>query len=98
MLNEVFSEKEMKKIHQINCYKIRQGEKHFVSCVVLERPKAESIVYLYSDKQGKYQRISMAELAKEVINGLVLLQGVHGLKRYLNADLEVEKRETQKFT
>ena len=94
MLNEVFSEKEMKKIHQINCYKIRQGEKHFVSCVVLERPKAESAVYLYSERKGKYQEISMAKLAKEVINGLVLLEGVQGLKRYLNVDLISKERET----
>ena len=86
MLSEVFSDKEKRKIHQINCYKMVQQEKHYVSCVVLERPKEENIVYLYSDKKGKYQEISMTELAKEVINGLVLLDGVQGLKRYMDLD------------
>ena len=98
MLQEVFTEKELKKVHQIDCYRECDGEKRYVSCIVLNQSKDDNIVYLYSDEAGKYEEIDLEKLAAEVNNGLVPMQGVQGLRKYLKSKTrrEVEKEEKRK--
>ncbi len=86
VIHEVFNEKELNKIHQIDCYKMIDGEKHFVSCVILDRTKEENMVFLYSDKTGRYEEIKLQDLAREVKNGLVVMQGIRGLRKYLTGE------------
>ena len=88
ILYELFSRKEMNKIRQIDCYRIDGEKKKYVSCITLDAPKGETIVYLYSNEKGKYEEISLEKLADEVRNGLVLHRGIHGLRKYLNFGME----------
>lgn len=96
VIHEVFNKKELNKIHQIDCYKVIDGEKHFVSCVVLDRGKEENMVFLYSDKTGRYEEIQLQDLAGEVKSGLVLMQGVRGLRKYLTAETKTVAKESNK--
>ena len=86
MLQEVFTEKELNKVRQINCYRKVDEEKQFVSCVVLDRKakEGENVIYLYSEETGKYEEITLEQLAIEVKNGLVMLESIQGLRKYLN--------------
>ena len=86
LLHEVFSEKELNKIHQIDCYKMIDGEKHFVSCVILDRTKEDNMVFLYSDKTGRYEEIELQDLAREVKGGLIVMEGIRGLRKYLTGE------------
>lgn len=90
MLQEVFTQKELNRVHQIDCYRKSGEEKEFVSCVVLDKrtKNDENIVYLYDDTEGRYRQITMEELALEVKGGLVMLQGVQGLRKYLMSSSE----------
>lgn len=96
VIHEVFNQKEINKIHQIDCYKMINGEKHFVSCIVLDRNKEENMVFLYSDKTGRYEEIQLQDLAGEVKSGLVLMQGVRGLRKYLTAETKTVAKESNK--
>ncbi|MBR2289460.1 MAG: tRNA 2-thiouridine(34) synthase MnmA [Clostridia bacterium] len=98
MLQEVFSEKELKKVHQIDCYREEQGERKYVSCVVLEQSNTDNVVYLYSDELGRYEEIGLEELAKEVKAGLVPMHGVQGLRKHLKSDTRKEEKEEKKKT
>lgn len=84
VFQEVFEEKELNKIHQINCCKKDGDNKLFMSCVVLDRPKENTKnVYIFSYKDNCYQQISMNELAELVNNGWTLDRGVSGLNGML---------------
>ena len=98
ILHEVFTEKELNKIHQIDCFRGNGEEREYISCIVLDKPKEESIVYLYSNETGRYEEITLMELANEVKQGLVPLQGVQGLRKYLSAETKPVQREKRKST
>ena len=100
IFQEVFTQEELNVIHQIDCYRGDKNDKRFVSCVVVDKSRrGKGHIYLYYDSIGKYEEITMEELAAEVRDGLTMGQGVQGLRKYLrnkdNIDnLRKHKRET----
>ena len=83
VLGENFSEKERNRIHQIDCYREKDGEKHYVSCIVLDKHPQEGIVFLYSEETGKYEEVGFEGIRNEISNGLVLTQSILGLRKFL---------------
>lgn len=85
ILHEMFSEKELNRIHQIDCYRERDNEKHYVSCIVLDKYQQDNIVFLYSEKTGQYEEVGFEGIGNEISNGLILTQSIQGLRKYLNS-------------
>lgn len=91
ILKELFSKKELNKIHMIDCFKNVNREKDYKECIIVEKSRGYD-AYLYSTEELMYKKLSMEEFAKEVQNGLVNLQGVPGLRR----ELDKLKKENKK--
>lgn len=91
ILKKLFSEKELRKIHMIDCYKYASDKREYKECIIVERGKGID-VYMYLTDELKYNKISIEELAKQVKMGLVCMQGVQGLKQAVK---ELEERELE---
>ena len=82
ILKDLFSEKELNKIHMIDCYYEEPQERKYKNCIVVEISGTTEI-YMYSIEENRYCKMTIEEFAKLVQNGLVNLQGVPRLKNAL---------------
>lgn len=95
LLKELFSEKELKKIHQIDCYRKTPEGREYQNCIVVEL-SGKTDIYLFSKEESRYKKISMEEFAKEKENGLVNMEGILGLKKVLRDRKEQEQKQTER--
>lgn len=95
VFHEVFKPKELKKIRQIDCYRQVGDKKQFVSCVVLNRNKDGKLMFLYSEKTGRYEEMTIADLKNEINNGLRATKKIQGLRKYLKSGSEQTERKIQ---
>ena len=87
LMEMVLEPKDFRKVHQVDCFREKDGEKEFKSCLVVDMPKGRRKAYLFSKENNKYEEIAMEELASEVKNGLTAKRGhIPGLKDYLKTD------------
>ena len=87
LMEMVLEPKDFRKIHQVDCYRVEDGEKNFQSCLVVDMPKDKRKAFLFSYEHNCYEEISMEKLAEEVKNGLNAKGGhIPGLKNYLKED------------
>lgn len=91
ILREIFSKEELHKIHIIECYQEEGENKEYKNCIAVERSRGTDI-YMYSVEEGKYCKMTIQDLAKATKNGLILMQGVPGLKKAMK-DLKQEDDE-----
>ena len=82
ILKKLFSHKERNKIKIIDCYKQIENERIYKNCIAIELHERTAI-YMYSEDQNKYCKMSIYDFAREVQNGLVNMEGVKGLRRAL---------------
>lgn len=83
LLKTLFSEKERRKMAQVNCYRIENNKKVFQNCIYVETPNGTDI-YLFSINDNCYLKYSLDEFAEMVENGLQHVEGIPGLKRAIN--------------
>lgn len=96
LINEIFSPSELRKIHQIDCYK-KEDEQIFQSCIVIDMPEGQEKVYMFSLEDYKYKEIEMSELTNMIDNGLTIMQGVPGLKKYNKEKRKLEEDKEQEL-
>ena len=100
LLKSLFTEDEMRKIHQIDCYRDKQTEegtkREYQNCIVVDVPKKGKDIYLYSKEENRYKKMSMQEFAKEVQGGLVNIEGIYGLKAEMRKLREKNKEEEER--
>ena len=53
--------------------------------------KNRPIIYMYSEKDYKYNKLSLKDFAKLIKNGFISIQGVPGLNKEINKLEENEK-------
>ena len=82
ILKELFTQKEMNKIHIIDCYRDDENGRTYQNCVVVNAKKGTEI-YLYSVDENRYCKVSMEEFAKMTQEGLEHLQNIQGLQKTL---------------
>lgn len=82
ILEKLFSSKELRKIHMLDCYIIENGNKKYINYISVDN-KNQSDIYVYSAQKNGYQMISMEEFARRIKDGLVSLQKVQGLTNTL---------------
>lgn len=87
MFEEMFDPNELRKIHLINTYEDIEGKRNYKSCIVLDNKEQQS-VYLYNNEKYKYNKITMDELLNNIENGLVAMDGIPGMKKYLRSRKE----------
>ena len=78
----LFSKEEKNKIKMIDCYKEIDGHKNFELCVVVNA-KGINDIYLFSEEEQSFKKMTLEDFAVEVENGVVNLQGIQGLKQVL---------------
>lgn len=91
LLKKLFSNKELNKIHLIDCYQGDGEKRQYKNCIVVERAKGTD-VYMYSIQQNRYCKMTIQEFAELCQNGLVPLQGIPGLRQALR-NLKQENKE-----
>ena len=84
MLESVFSEKEMNKIHQIDMFKKTKNGVECNNIIVLEKNQKEEILFLLSEETKKYKEISMNKIVDMMNCGFKAKSGIPGLKKYLS--------------
>lgn len=82
ILKELFSKKELNKIHMIDCYEGNGEKRQYKNCIAVESAKGTDI-YMYSVEENRYCKIAIQEFVEQVQNGLVHLQKIPGLKQTL---------------
>lgn len=90
ILQELFSKKELNKIHMIDCYKEIENQKEYKNCIAVENA-GKTDIYMYSVEENRYCKMTIKEFAEASKNGLVNLQGVPGLRqalKELNQDMQ----------
>src|SRR5574344_340940 len=80
LLQELFSSNELNKIHQIHCYRETENGKKYQNCIAVQVSKGTDI-YLFSEDDNKYVKVTNEEFIKEKENGLVNIEGIPGLKK-----------------
>ena len=92
ILRKVLSRQELNKIHMLDCYlEDSNGQKKYINYIAVDN-KAEREIYVYDIEQNAYKMICFDDFAKEVKNGLVVLQKVQGLNKKLKSIEENEGR------
>lgn len=86
VLEELFTGVDSRKIHLIDCCKNVNEKKVFQSLILINMPKNQQKLYMYSVDNYKYEEISMEELALMVKNGLQTMEGVPGLRAFLKGE------------
>lgn len=79
LLKELFSGRELNKIHMIDCYQEDGGERQYKNCIAVD-VSGETEIYMYSVEENRYCKMSLQEFAKATQNGLVHFQNVKGLR------------------
>lgn len=92
ILQELFSNKDLNKIHMIDCYEEVGKEKQYKNCIAVEN-SGKTDIYIYSVEKNRYCKMTIKEFAEATQNGLVNLQGVPGLKQAIKKlkQEEIEK-------
>lgn len=95
LIQELFTEKERRKIRQLDCYRIVDGREVYQNGICVER-KGGVDIYLYSTKENRYIRNSLEEFAELTENGLICKEKIPGLNQILekrkNANEEPDER------
>ena len=78
------------KLHTLEVYKEENGQKKFYNTYFIME-KNEPIIYMYSEKDYKYNKLSLKEFAELVKNGFTSIQGIPGLRKEINMLDETEK-------
>lgn len=94
IIQDLFSIKELNKIHMIDCYEEVGEEKQYKNCIAVENSGTTDI-YIYSVEENRYCKMTIKEFAEATQNGLVNLQGVPGLKQAIKK-LKEEQKEIEK--
>ncbi len=94
ILRRLFSMQELKKIRQLDCYKESEEGKECRNCIAVDKSKGTD-VYMYSEEESKYCKISVQEFAKLIQDGLKCKQGILGLKQALK-QLKEKEEENEK--
>lgn len=80
ILPEIFSKKELRKIHMIDCYQGDDKEREYKNCIAVETPNGTDI-YMYLVEENRYCKMAIEEFVKATQNGLVDLQSIPGLRQ-----------------
>lgn len=88
ILCELFSDKELNKVHFIDCYEIKNDEKIYYNCIAISYGEKTN-VYMYDEKEGMYKKISAFELKERFDNGLNTLEKIPNVKKLMK---EAEER------
>ena len=92
ILRKVLTRQDLNKIHMLDCYiEDSNGQKKYINYIAVDN-KEEREIYVYDIEQNAYKMISFDDFAKEVKNGLVVLQKVQGLNKKLKSLEENEGR------
>jgi hypothetical protein len=92
LLMDLFSKDELKKIHQIDCYKEQEQVREYINTIYVEN-KGKVDVYIYSVEENRYCKMTLEEFTKLTLNGVTTLQGIPGLRGTLKRLKEEEKKE-----
>lgn len=91
ILRKVLSKQDLNKIHMLDCYVEENGKKKYINYIEVDN-KEKREIYVYDIEQNGYKMISLDDFAKEVKDGLVVLQKVQGLNKKLKSIEENEGR------
>lgn len=78
------------KLHTLEVYKEENNQKKFYNAYFIME-KNRPTIYMYSEKDYKYNKLSLKDFAKLIKNGFISIQGVPGLNREINKLEENEK-------
>ena len=85
------TEKEKNKIHFIDCYQMKNGPKEYQLCIVVESANHNCVIYIYSNELHKFIEYSLEEVSNFVKEGLVFLESIPSLKKYMNKQKTIQK-------
>ena len=89
LLKKLFSIKEMRKIHMIDCYEQIGDEREYRNCIAVDN-KTGTDIYMYDIEKNKYCKMTIEDFARLIREGLVNLQPIRGLKYALN---KIDKKD-----
>lgn len=87
-IKEIFTEKEARKIRQIDFYKKEENDISCRNIIILENLKIQNKIYLFSEEENKYIRISIEDIANLVEQGYIYKTQIPELRRYLKQKQE----------
>ena len=82
LLEKIFTIKELRKIHLIDCYKESENGREYKNCIAVDNPNGTDI-YMFSVEENSYRKMDIEDFASEIKNGLVYKQAIPGLKKFL---------------
>lgn len=91
VIEEIFTEKEIRKIKQIDCYK--KEEKNIIckNIILLENVKLGNRIYLFSEEENSYIKVTIEDIARLTEEGYIPKTQIPGLKAFLNKKQEEQE-------
>lgn len=87
-IKEIFTEKEARKIRQIDFYKKEENDISCRNVIILGNLKIQNKIYLFSEEENKYNRISIEDIANLVEQGYIYKTQIPELRSYLKQKQE----------
>ena len=91
LFKELFSDSELHRMKQIDCYRDIDGEREYTPGVVVTFPRSTDI-YLYSAETCSYHKMTLQEFAEKINSGLSCKQKITGLNAELRKLKETDGR------
>ena len=78
LYKKIFSDEERNKIKMIDCYRNVKSGRDYQLLIVVEKGKIPDY-YMYSKENGRYLKISIEQLEKNIKEGLIPSKGIPGM-------------------